>query len=347
MSANLRLLVIAAVAAVIAFTVGLLAGRGSTGHAMAFDLRHNPDGKGTPVATFDDDSISREELEERFAEMAPQARARYQTVPQRREYLDGLARFELLAAEARDRGLGKDKEVREAARKMMVQQLLKRELEDDPTPPTDAELAEYFERHRSDYVRPEMVRMSHLFLAAPRTNPELVARQRKKLEALLAEAKQQAPQDFRAFGTLVIKNSEEPRTRPLEGDMRFLSAAELEAQYGKEVAAAAAELKDPGQLSGIVQTDQGLHLLKLRSREAAVNHTVETVRPQLTARLGYERRTQRYDAFLESLTKKWNLKIDEAQLAAVKVDPTSPARPTMTSPPGFIPPPSRGAGGNP
>ena len=102
------------------------------------DLRHNPTGKGTKVATFAGDSITAEELEQRFMEMSPQVRTRYQTLEQRKEYVEGLARFELLAAEAVRRGLHQDPDVLDAAKKVMVQKLLLAETQTPGASPSGA-----------------------------------------------------------------------------------------------------------------------------------------------------------------------------------------------------------------
>lgn len=340
---NSRTLLLCALTAVVALGAGFLLGRG-TGASSGMDLRHNPDGAGTPVATFANDSVSVEELTRRFAEMTPAARARYQTLEQKREYLEGLVRFELLAHEAQARGLTADADVRETTKKVMVQRLLQQELDEKVSPPSEDELAAYYQRHLADYVRPEQLRLSHLFLAAPRADAARVAQQRELAQRLLAEAAALAPQDFRGFGALAVKHSEEPRTRALEGDLRYLSAQQLTEGYGAEVAQAAALLTTPGQLAPLVQTDAGFHLLKLRTREPAQNQSLDTVRPQLISRISYERRTQRYDAFLEALRSKWKLQIDNARLAQVPVDPQAPALPPSGPTPGFIPPPSRSGG---
>src|SRR4051812_38297106 len=85
------------------------------------NFRHNKTGEGTKVATFAKDSVTAEELKQRFSELSPYARARYQTPEQKKEYVDGLVRFELLAAEAMKRGLANDPDVVETAKKVMVQ----------------------------------------------------------------------------------------------------------------------------------------------------------------------------------------------------------------------------------
>ena len=71
--------------------------------------------------------------------------------------MEGLLRFELLVKEALSRDLQDDPDVVETAKKVMVQKLIQKELEARSAPPTDAELAAYYESHKSDYVRPERI----------------------------------------------------------------------------------------------------------------------------------------------------------------------------------------------
>ena len=117
---------------------------------------------GTWVAKFSGQTITDAELAQRFSEMNPYARARFQTVEQRRDYVEGLVRFELLAQEAVRRNLQNDPEVVEAARRVMVQQLLKKELDEGTGGVTDAQVAAYYQAHTSDYVKPAMTRLSHI-----------------------------------------------------------------------------------------------------------------------------------------------------------------------------------------
>ena len=142
------------------------------GAGTSIDFRHTRDDKGTPVATFGKDKITSEELQKRFAEMTPYVRARYQTLEQKKEYVEGLARFELIAGEAVKRGLANDSVVVEAAKRVMVERLLRLELEEKPTPAPDQAVSDYYAKHQSDYQKPEMVRLTHLFLAAPTGAPE-------------------------------------------------------------------------------------------------------------------------------------------------------------------------------
>ena len=315
--------------------VFLIAACSKSGGEMNF--RHNKDGKGTPVATFGKDSITAEELKERFAEMSPFARTQYQGLEQRKQYVEGLARFELLAAEAIARGLQNDPEVIEVAKKVMVQKLMQKQFDEKASPITDAEVADYYQKHQGDYVKPEMVRLSQLFLSAPEGDPNRAAK-KKKAEALLKEARALSPMDYNAFGNLVAQNTEDEKTKPLRGDMRYLSQEELIAQHGPPIAEAAKALAEVGQLSNLIETPKGFHILKLQGRQAPLNLTVDQVKSQIQSRLLYQRRTDAFNAFVEELKKRSDLKINDEALAKVEVDLKAPAKDTRRGSPGFMPP---------
>lgn len=296
---------------------------------------------GAPVAKFGGDSISDEELRVRFLEMSPYARARYQTVEQKREYLEGLVRFELLTQEAVRRGLANDPEVVESTKKVMVQRLLNAELEKAAqTPVTQQELQAEYDRHRSDYQRPEMVRLSHVFFAAPKTDAKLRASQLEKAKKALEQAQALNAADFGAFGHLAQQLSEEPRTKPLDGDMRFLTRDELSRQYGAEVLAASDELKAVNDvLPRVVETDQGFHVLKLHGRQPAVNQSPADVKLQLESRIRYDRRSARMEQLVEDLKKKSGYTVDTERLSKVPVDLKAPMQQPAGPSPGFLGPP--------
>ncbi len=312
--------------------VALSACKRGGGDAMNF--RHNKEGKGTPVATFGDDSITVEELKQKFSEMSPFIRMRYQTVEQRKEYVESLARVELLAAEAHKRGLQNDPEVVDAAKNMMVRKLLQKEEEQRKIVVPDAEIADYYEKHKTDYVKPETTRLSNIFFAAAKEDAAARAKKKKLAEEVLAKAKAKPPTDSAGFIALVREHSEDPKTKPLDGDMRFLSEADLKNQYGPEVASAAASLSKLGDLSSVVETPQGFHLLRFQGRQAAINHGLEQVKTQIQSRIAYDRRTQNFNAFVQKLRDQSGYKLNEANLAKVEIDTKPPS-----SPPGAPPPP--------
>lgn len=287
--------------------------------------------QGKPVATFGAETITDAELAQRFAELNPYTRARYQTLEQKREYLDGLVRYELLAREAARRNLQNDPEVVESMKRVMVQRLIKTEIEDKPAPITAEAVQQYYDQHKGDYVKPAMTRLRHVFVKTEH---------KAKGEDALKRALALAPLDYAAFSLLAREVSEEPRTQPIEGDLRFLTDEELAKQYGPELVTAAASLKQVGEVFGaLVETKAGFHVLKLEGRQVALNLTVDQVKQSIESTLANDGKMERYRAFLDGLKKGSELKVDESALAAVPVDPRAPMLPSGVSG-GFVPPPA-------
>ena len=286
---------------------------------------------GKPVATYGAETITDSELTARFAELNPYTRARYQTLEQKREYLDGLVRYELLAREAARRNLQNDPEVVESMKRVMVQRLIKTEIEDKPGVITDEAIKQYYDGHQGDYVKPAMTRLRHVFIKSPN---------KAKAEEALKKAVALAPLDYAAFSLLARESSEEPRTQPIEGDLRFLTDEELGKQYGKELVTAAAELKQVGEVyPKLVETEAGYHVIKLEGRQVALNLSMDQVKQSIESTLANDSKMDRYRTFLDGLKKGAELKVDESALAGVVVDPRAPMVPGGGAG-GFVPPPA-------
>lgn len=323
----------------LALLVSAACGRPSSEGRAEMDLRHTRQAGGQTVARWSGDSVTAEELARRFEEQSPALRERYLAPQARREYVESMARFELLVRDALARGLQDDPEVVEATKRALVNRLMRAQLEEVPVHVTDAELEAAYAARRDDFVRPEAVRMSHVFLAAPRSDAARVADARKRAEALLARAKALPDSDFAAFGALAREHSEEPRTAPLDGDLRFLADDALARAYGPEVSAAARALATDGALSGVVQTDAGLHLLKLRARRPALNLSLDDVREELRVRLEGEKRSRAWAEYLARVEKGLSLSVDPDALARVPLDMPAPMRKPTGPLPGTVPAP--------
>ncbi|MBL9037722.1 MAG: peptidyl-prolyl cis-trans isomerase [Archangium sp.] len=287
---------------------------------------------GAAVARFGNDSISEGELAQRLAEMNPYARGRFQSAEAKRDFVDGLVRFELVAQEAVRRGLASDPEVVEATKRVLVQVLLRKELDERADAISDAQVAAYYAEHRGDYVKPAMTRLSHIAFAKA---------DRATAEAVLKQVKALAPGDHAAFSGLVRQHSVEPRTKPLDGDLRFLSDEELAAQYGAPLVAAAAELKEAGAVvPTLVETDSALHVVRLQGRQIALNLSVEQAAPSIRQTILDTTRRERMVALLERLKRQAGYTVDEAALARVPVDLKAPTAPAKGPPPGYLPAPA-------
>lgn len=318
--------------ATLAAAVLLAACSGSDTVKMDFSRRPAPGAAdGLWVARFGKDTITDRELTQRFAEMNPYARARYQAVEQRKDYVEGLVRFELLAQEAVRRGLQNDPEVVDAAKRVMVQRLLQQVVEGDGSTVSDAQVAAYYEAHRDDYVKPAMTRLSHIFFAREH---------RAQAEETLKEVQALPPLDYASFARLARERSEDEKSRVLDGDLRFLSDAELTSRFGEPLTAAAAALVKVGDVApALVETTDGLHIVKLQGRQIALNLSVEQARPSIRQVLLNETKQDRFRALVDGLKHKAHLELNESAIEGVTVDPKAPAVDAAGPQPGFVPAP--------
>ena len=320
----------------------LLAGcdKGGTGGKDSGTKSASPSApQGTPVVTFEGGALTLEQLQGYISQMNPAARTRLQTPEQRREYAQGLARFELFVTEARRRGLESDPEVQEAMKRAMVQQLLFREFDEKASTISPEDVSAYYEAHKAEFVQPARARYSHLLVPAPKGSAERAAK-KKQAQALREKASKLQPLDFDAFDALITEATGTRAAKPSEADTHLVSADELKARLGEQVAAAASQLKQPGDLSPVVESDNGFHLIKLTDVRPEKNQPLEAVAAQLRARIGRERRDARVTKFTEELQERAHFKTDEAVLEKLQVDLQAPQAASSGPVPGFLPTPT-------
>lgn len=275
---------------------------------------------GPAVARGDGITITAEEFKARLDEQSPFIRARYSTLERKKEFLDNLIRFEVLAREAERQGLADDPDVQLTLKKIMVQKLVQKSFQDGAgVEIPEGDLQKYYEEHRDEYVRPRRVKLAAVVFQAPAGTPERgkkLATAQKALAKLRAEEKKNPL----AFAQVVTEFSEDPVTKALSGDLQFKTKDELERAYSKEVADAAFALK-PGESTGIVQSPQGLYILKYAGEQPELNRTYEQAKTQIQSKLLREKRTQEFDEWLKKLREQAKITIDEKALEAIEVPP--------------------------
>jgi peptidyl-prolyl cis-trans isomerase C len=297
---------------------------------------------GEVVATVGNDVITVDDFNAKLDEQSPFIRARYNTLERKKEFLDNLIRFEVLAQEAKRRGLDKDPEVQATLEKVMVQRLIRAEF-DESTAGKDLpeeDLKKYYDEHIEDYVKPERVRVSHIFFAAP-ADPAGRSKVKSHAARVLAEVKgKEAGTDKTAFVNTARELSEDAASKAAGGDLSFKTREELSALWGAKFANAAFGLDSIGQIADLVEGDKGFHLVKLTGRQNALDRPFEQVKAQIQNRLSRDKRTKAFDDFVAGLRLQANVKVNEDVLDAIEVrpagdDPKPP--PTLNLPAGTPP----------
>ncbi|NVB81023.1 MAG: hypothetical protein HOV81_21685, partial [Kofleriaceae bacterium] len=301
----------------------------------------------TPLAKIDDVTITLGEFQERINRQSPYIRARYTSLEQKKEFLDSLVRFEVLAKEAYRRGLDKDPEVIRTMKQVMIQKLMRDEFDAKVTADSvaDAEMKAYYDANLDEYVKPEEVRVSAIIL-----------KNKAQAERVLLEAKGDAGKTNKGFRDLVMKYSSDEESKLRGGDLRYLELANKDVPPA--VVKAAFTLMNTGDVSGVVDAGNGtFYVLKQTGRRKQMTKGFDDAKPQIRNKLFREKRLAAQKDFIDGLRTKAKIEINEANLAKVRIDTsqnatgddghghdlTVPAA-TPGSPTDIQPPPSSGAG---
>lgn len=283
----------------------------SQSKAPSVELQAPPSG-GASVATFKGGQITSEEVKRRLDAMPSFARSNYQSLNKKQQLLEEMARFEILAEEAMRQGVHKHPDVADAAKRVMVQKLLETRLTEMAAPVTDPELLAYYEAHRGEYNRPEQLRLTEITLEAspgPHRARQKAAAQKLRAQALKLESNDSS-------GLTSLAASMKAEAEPL----RFMTLEELGKQRGPLVAQSASLLKNVGDLSEVIESEKGFHIIKLQARQSSVVQEFPQVKEQLRMRLAAERKQRAYEQLTAEMSKRAGLQIDEKALEAIQMD---------------------------
>src|SRR5882724_2127065 len=283
---------------------------------------------GPVVAEVGDEKITADEVRQRLNETSPFLRARYSTIERKKEFLENMVRNELLAQEAIRQGYDKSPAVREQMKRAMIQELIKRQLDAklSGSDIAEEELKKFYDAHIDEFVKPERARVLHIFL--PATDAKQRAEARKHAAAFLKEIDgREKKGEVNAFQSVAMKESKDPLSAPMGGDLRFLSKDELAKAYNPELANAAFDLKNPGDKAGPLDTPAGVELVKLQVKTVALSRSLDESKESIRQRMARERRSRDYDEWVKKLREGTKVTIYEQELEKIQVEP-------MGQPPG-------------
>ncbi|HYA03850.1 MAG TPA: SurA N-terminal domain-containing protein, partial [Syntrophobacteria bacterium] len=149
----------------------------------------------------------------------------------------------------------------------------------DEVKPSDPEIEGYYRLHQDEYQQPKRVRARHILF---RTPPNATASQ---IQAILDRAKEVLTQARGGadFAALARKYSEDT-TAANGGDLGYFGQADME----KPFAEAAFSLKK-GEISDLVRTRFGIHIIKVEDIREAASSSLADVRDRVVNALRQER----------------------------------------------------------
>ncbi len=239
--------------------------------------RPQPEMRGGEVARVGNVFLTKDDLEN----LLPQSEAHLLTDEEKRRVIERWVNAELLYQEAVRRGLGDDPRIqsrlRALEREYLADHLVYLELR-ERTRVTEQEIEDYFNEHSDEYLYE--YRVSHI-LVNTLDEAENVRELLKK----------------QGFSWVANRYSVDPVAKR-GGDLGYLTKGNMIPEFENVVFT-----MEPGEVSDIVRSDFGYHIIKLvGTREALVKVGLDDVRQDIMNMLVIEKRERAYREFLDSLT---------------------------------------------
>jgi len=209
--------------------------------------------------------------------------------------LDQVISEKLLIQEAINMGLEKDNDVLEQVKKMTEQILVQALIEKEILNKVDAneeEVLDYYEQNKDSFTEKEQVHLYNILLETE-----------EEAQNVLEQLK--AGEDF---SEIAIEKSSGPSAAQ-GGDLDYVAKGTIIPEIEEVIFALELE-----ELSEVVKTDFGFHILKITEKKAETVKTLEEVREEIVQTLLPEKQKEAFDNLLEELKGKVEIEINEEAL---------------------------------
>lgn len=165
---------------------------------------------------------------------------------------------------------------------------------------TDADAKDFYAKNPNEFEQPEQAQASHILIAAkPTDDAAAKAKARATIDSLLKRVK--AGEDF---GALAKQYSADPGSGANGGDLGTFPRGRMVPAFDQAVFS----LK-PGQISEVVTTEFGYHIIKLTAVKPGGVVAFEEARPQIRQFLERQKKQERQQAYIEQLKKKAKVEV--------------------------------------
>lgn len=159
---------------------------------------------------------------------------------------------------------------------------------------TDDDINLYYKAHQEEFRTPEMVRARHILIKVDKSaSNDDKAKARSKAEDILKRIK--AGEDF---AKLASEFSEDPGSKNKGGDLGFSPKGRMVPDFEK----VAFSLK-PGEVSDIVETPFGFHIIKVEEKKESIQEPIEKVKDKVKEKVFADFRKAKVDEFVEKAMK--------------------------------------------
>ena len=161
---------------------------------------------------------------------------------------------------------------------------------------SDQAAKEFYDKNPDKMKKPERVHVRHILIHTEASAPAADKEKAKaKAEDLLKRI-----QKGEDFGKLATENSDDPGSKPRGGDLGWFNHGQMVPAFDK----AAFALVNPNDLSPVVESQFGYHIIQLVGKEAATVAPFDMVKPQIVQFLRQQQMEQVLSAHVQQLRAK-------------------------------------------
>jgi peptidyl-prolyl cis-trans isomerase D len=159
----------------------------------------------------------------------------------------------------------------------------------------EQELKSWYEQNAARLGGQEERRASHILIAVPKdATAQVKAQAKAKAEELLAQVRKNPA----SFAEVAKKNSQDPGSAPNGGDLDFFTRGAMTKPFEDAVFA----LKQKGDISDVVESEFGYHIIELTDIKPAKQKSFEELKPQLEAEVKQQQAQKKYAESAETFS---------------------------------------------
>jgi len=266
---------------------------------------------GQVMAEVNGGSITTGDFERELKNLPEYLKTMADTPQGRKEMLDTMVIRELILQQAAKDGLDKgaeiDEKLQDLKKRLIVESFLKKKVEAD-TKVTDADLQKFYDENKDKFKSGEQMKASHILVKTE-----------KEAKDILAQIKAGGN-----FEELAKKNSTDSSSAK-GGDLGWFGNGSMVPVFEK----AASALKE-GQISDVVKSDFGFHIIKLTGKRAAGVRPFDEVKEQIKGAIMPTKQQEVFQKIKEELKKtaKINVKEDVLNGMGKKEEPKTDEKKT-------------------
>jgi peptidyl-prolyl cis-trans isomerase C len=271
---------------------------------------------GEVVATYAGKQFTTEDFRREVERLPPRSRVQLTTPERRRQFVDNYILNELLSEQGKNKGYDRDPEIVrqiDDLRQRLVVQRVMRDYQEAPTL-TDDEVKAYYDQNQRLFSGAQ-VHAAHILV---------------KDESLAKKLRDQLNGEPDKFDELAKTNSVDTATAARGGDLGFFGQGRMVAEFER----AAFALENPGDLSPVIQTPFGFHIIKLIERKDGPSKPFDEVKDRIRVAMANQRRQEQVTQRFDKVKSDAKIEIHEDVLDKVELPSAPPGATEAPEPSG-------------